>query len=548
VSNSRFQQLLKKLGKTLDGLGHSDDFGSEAILPVPQKDFWDQVIEGFSRRQSMLYPSATRPQPGERFWSISAPAPACRYWMILATPEARVELSIEAQSKAKSKQLFDYLHERSGAIESRFGDSLIWDRMDNHNASRIRSSHTFGNLQDTRLWPDLIDWLVSAAMQLDYAFSDSLITFAGSSSAEELKPAWNNLPSPATQEDGSPPEEPEEQKSLPELRFDFWQQVLLGLQERGITLYQQARASRSQFLSTRTGLAGCRYWMTFSNSEIRVELHIDREDRKQNKLVFDYLLKNKARVEQGFGVGLIWDRLDDRQASKVRYCRALHNGYSRRNWPDMIDWLAEHIVRLERGLSEVLLDYRLLERSSRLDAQATTSGDAEAVSNEEFSSQSLPTLRLAFWTQVLDSLRAGNSMLYRNTRPARAYFFSTRSTLSGCRYWMTFGQTEIRIELNIDRQGRLENKQIFDYLYSRRKEIEDAFGKPLEWDRLTNKKVSKVRLSHAITDGFEQAHWPVMVGWLTEHITRLAEAFDPVLLEFAALEAADQEQQDNDSA
>lgn len=531
MSEHWFRRWINRVAGAFGGLQRPEGRASEVSLPALKQDFWECVMQALRSQQITLYPEATRPQSGVRFWTVYAVLPGCRYWMILEPLEVRVELSIESPNKAGNKQLFDYLHEQSAGIESRFGDSLSWQRLDDHTASRIRYSCASEHITEPEYWPELAQWLAQQSVNLDRAFRDALAGFADHEGTEMLikKQPIRSTPKAAS-EAGLAPEE----QLLPELRLDFWRETLAGLQEKEISLYQHARPGKAQFLSTKSGLAGCRYWMTFSNSEIRVELHIDREDRRQNKQIFDYLYQNKARVEQGFGLSLIWNRLESKQASKIRFYKTLQEGYDRHNWPEMIDWLAEHIVRLEKGLSQTLLDY---QRDERNDPMETPKDHSEAAEHSGLDQQSLPGLRVLFWTEVLADLRTKDSLLYRNTSPAKAYFFSTKSPLNGCRYWMTFGQSEIRVELNIDRQGKVENKRIFNYLHRQKKKIEERFEKALSWDKLPDKKVSKIRLSQPVNAGYSQANWPAMVAWLSEHIIRLEQALSPALINLVKQEA-----------
>ena len=63
--------------------------------------------------------------------------------------------------------------------------------------------------------------------------------------------------------------------------------------------------------------------------------------------------------------------------------------------------------------------------------------------------------------------------------------------------------------------GRLERKQ---------QEIEDRFGAKLKWQRLPDKKMSRVSYAHPF-DGYSEHNWPAMIEWLCKHIVKLEHAF-----------------------
>ena len=87
--------------------------------------------------------------------------------------------------------------------------------------------------------------------------------------------------------------------------------------------------------------------------EVRVELWLQRSDAKENKWLFDRLGQQRAEIEARFGERLRWLRLDKKKASRITFSRSF-DGFNESNWPDMVDWLREHIVRLEKAFSEPL--------------------------------------------------------------------------------------------------------------------------------------------------------------------------------------------------
>jgi hypothetical protein len=52
-----------------------------------------------------------------------------------------------------------------------------------------------------------------------------------------------------------------------------------------------------------------------------------------------------------------------------------------------------------------------------------------------------------------------------------------------------------RCEIYIDRGGFDINKAIFDFLYNEKEKIEANFGTELTWERLDDKRASRIKLS-----------------------------------------------------
>ena len=140
----------------------------------------------------------------------------------------------------------------------------------------------------------------------------------------------------------------------------------------------------------------------------------------------------------------------------------------------------------------------------------------------------LHAMRRDFWEQALERLRVDGVDLYRNISPGKDHWLSAGSGVSACPYQMIFSRDEARVELGLQRAHTPENKWLFDELFSQREEIERAFGAPLIWRRMDDKKASRVVYSEPF-DGFNRDSWPQMAAWLSAHIQRLETAFSEPL-------------------
>ena len=137
------------------------------------------------------------------------------------------------------------------------------------------------------------------------------------------------------------------------LRLSFWTQMLEALRERNITLFENVSPSKDHWLCCGTGVSACTYTLIFLKNEVRAEVELKRPDKIENKWFFDQLKQQRAELEEGFGEGLRWLRMDDKKASRIVFARDF-DGVDESNWPDMTVWLCEHVVRLEQVFSEPL--------------------------------------------------------------------------------------------------------------------------------------------------------------------------------------------------
>ena len=153
--------------------------------------------------------------------------------------------------------------------------------------------------------------------------------------------------------------------------------------------------------------------------------------------------------------------------------------------------------------------------------------DSEAQSVEGARKRS-HRVRHAFWTKALEELRARNVSRFENISPSRDHWLSCATGVSGCGYSLIFLKSEARVELTLQRSATDENKWMFDQLEGARKEVEGRFGGELRWQRLNERKSSKISHSRAF-DGYDTENWPEMIAWLCRHIIKLDEAFSEPL-------------------
>jgi hypothetical protein len=96
----------------------------------------------------------------------------------------------------------------------------------------------------------------------------------------------------------------------------YFQLVLDELREKKFSNAQKAQPQNWYTFSA--GINGFGFSINFSKkSTARVELYIDCGDTEKNKDRFDKLYSDKEYIEREMDQKLIWERLDDKQASRV---------------------------------------------------------------------------------------------------------------------------------------------------------------------------------------------------------------------------------------
>lgn len=146
-------------------------------------------------------------------------------------------------------------------------------------------------------------------------------------------------------------------------------------------------------------------------------------------------------------------------------------------------------------------------------------------------------LRLKFWEQLLESARKQGVMWHAQRAPSKDMWLGAGAGVRAgvsLNYLIWIDQ-ESGVELYIDTGIKDENKQIFDALFARKELVEQAFGAPLDWDRLDDKRACRVRYvmrDGGLKDGKE--HWQEIQDAMIKAMDRLARAVRPPLLKAPA--------------
>jgi len=70
----------------------------------------------------------------------------------------------------------------------------------------------------------------------------------------------------------------------------------------------------------------------------------------------------------------------------------------------------------------------------------------------------------------------------------------------------------------------------FDELIAQKDEVENKFGYPLSWQRLDNRKQSRIALYQENSDSTDETDWPFQHSWLVEQLERFYNIFQPLAL------------------
>ena len=133
----------------------------------------------------------------------------------------------------------------------------------------------------------------------------------------------------------------------------------------------------------------------------------------------------------------------------------------------------------------------------------------------------------AFFQVLIDELRTKHNFTKaRKAQPQGWYSFS--SGIRGIYYAISFAHGgQVRAEAYIDRENYSWNKGMFDVLHEQREEIETAFGEPLEWQRLDDKRASRIAIYRLASIEDPPEALAEVNGWAINRLLRFRTVIGP---------------------
>ena len=133
-------------------------------------------------------------------------------------------------------------------------------------------------------------------------------------------------------------------------------------------------------------------------------------------------------------------------------------------------------------------------------------------------------LRLKFWEALLKESRSKGIKLFSTISPSKENWISTGAGKTGLNYAYVILMNSARVELYIDTGNKERNKKIFDQLYNEKEEIEKDFGEELEWQRLDEKRASRITKTVTNKGLKDEEDWDEIQEKMIDAMMRLEKA------------------------
>jgi len=139
-----------------------------------------------------------------------------------------------------------------------------------------------------------------------------------------------------------------------DVRLRFWESLISLARSRG-TRHGNLKPGPYSFHGASAGVRGLAFNYTITQEFTVVEVYIDRGNTVENKRIFDELHARRVEIENRFGAEIDWKRLDDKQASRIKY-RIERGGYRspEDEWPAIQEEMITAMSKLEEALQPFL--------------------------------------------------------------------------------------------------------------------------------------------------------------------------------------------------
>ena len=135
------------------------------------------------------------------------------------------------------------------------------------------------------------------------------------------------------------------------IRHHFWTRLLENAKEK-TKLFANISPGQHNHIGTSAGKSGLYFHYVIKKHEVLVELYIDRGkgSDNENKAVFDKLFASKEAIEAASGGPLDWQRLEGKQACRIKKQINLGGYRDEDKWPEVQDAMIDAMIRLEKAL------------------------------------------------------------------------------------------------------------------------------------------------------------------------------------------------------
>ncbi|WP_433165870.1 DUF4268 domain-containing protein [Kribbella sp. CA-247076] len=193
-----------------------------------------------------------------------------------------------------------------------------------------------------------------------------------------------------------------------------------------------------------------------------------------------------------------------------------------------IDWLNTRTDENTRFFGVVRIGESEPAPSFRLVAQPNDWEKSVRAATNQGEATGRQLLYRAFWTRWIELLQAERPGWSRARSAPRDSWFTMTAGTPGATHFTTFTRRGLSSELVFDSPDADLNLARFRALKAHQPKLEQAYGQPLDWQDLPDRKSTRVADYLPDADITTEDHWPQYLTWLLDRQTRLRTALTAI--------------------
>jgi hypothetical protein len=130
--------------------------------------------------------------------------------------------------------------------------------------------------------------------------------------------------------------------------WSFWTELLARARDK-TDLHARTSSSKEYYVGTQIRNGLTLGYVVPRRKPASVQLYFGGGNKEKNKRFFDQLFAEKDHIEGRFGGPLVWERLDDKVACRIKAETDVPFG-EQNTWPQLQDTLIDMMIRFEKAL------------------------------------------------------------------------------------------------------------------------------------------------------------------------------------------------------
>lgn len=135
--------------------------------------------------------------------------------------------------------------------------------------------------------------------------------------------------------------------------------------------------------------------------------------------------------------------------------------------------------------------------------------------------------RQSFWGEFIEYNKNNNGLYSNSTGTTESWLGKSIKGLVGANINITIYNNQTRSEVYINTGDKTKNKELFDYLFSHKTEIEQDFGEELTWQRMSDKVTCRISIDRKDLSYLNPEDRENIFHFFTDTTYRFMKAFSP---------------------